>query len=296
MILRKTKLIVYLAITFSFLASLSVFLYLRGVSLKSPKSTELYKEIVVAAADVEAGRRLTSEQLKVLSWPERLIPAGSFESPEDVVGKVISRDFFSGEPLLTAHLAKDGAADGLSSLTPPGMRAMSVSVNSDVLNDNFIKADSRVDVLATIKTENTKKGGGGYISKSILQNVKVLSVSNGGGGGRGFTMGREGNVTLLVTPEEAERLALAESQGVLYLVLRNISDQDPLVTSGATISSLIDSNWGKVLDKKPVSANNTKPPAKAAPSKTIQRFQTPPPVKIEVIRGMEREEMVFETP
>ncbi len=293
MILRKTKLIVYLAIIFSFLASFSVFLYLRGISVDAPVTTELYRDIVVVAVDVESGMRLTEEQLKVLSWPERLVPYGSFEKPEDVVGKVVSRDFFSGEPILAAHLAKEDGGDGIASLTPPGMRAMTVSLSSDAMINDFLNPASRVDVLATIKTESK---GGGYISKSILQNIKVLSVNNGGGsttgGGLGFTKGS--SVTLLVTPEEAERLALAESQGILYLVLRNIADKDPLVTEGATISSLIGTDRS-LVEKKSVTGtdNKVQTTEKTVTSAPLRRPQR---VRIEVIRGMEREEMVFDNP
>jgi pilus assembly protein CpaB len=287
MILRKTKLIVYLAITFSFLASLSIFLYLRGMSVSPTITTEDYKDIVVVAADIQAGDRLSEEDLKILSWPERLVPAGSFQKSEDVVGRVVARDFFDGEPILSAHLSKDGASDGIASLTPPGMRAMTVAVSSDAMIKNFLQANSRVDVLATIQTE---KKGGGYISKSILQNIRVLSVDNAGGGGIG--MGKKGNVTLLVTPEEAEHLALAESQGVLYLVLRNIADQDPQPTEGATISSLLKQKE-KSAEPKVVNNNQGSPETVSNPARKTTR---PPKVRIEVIRGMEREEMVFDNP
>jgi pilus assembly protein CpaB len=292
MILRKTKLIVYLAIIFSFLASLSVFLYLRGISVDTPVTTELYKDIVVVAVDMESGVRLTEEHVKILSWPERLVPDGSFEKPEDVVGKVVSRNFFSGEPVLNAHLAKEGGGDGIASLTPPGMRAMTVSLSSNAMINDFLNPASRVDVLATIKTE---RKGGGYISKSILQNIKVLSVNNGegGGGGGGLSFNKGSSVTLLVTPEEAERLALAESQGILYLVLRNIADKDPLVTEGATISSLL--GVDRNVEKKSVTSTNNKGPTKEKTSTTASRRRSQR-VRIEVIRGMEREEMVFDNP
>lgn len=291
MILRKTKLIVYLAITFSFLASLSIFLYLRGISVSPTITQEPYKDIVVVASDVEAGVRLQEEHLQVLSWPERLVPPGSFQTSEDVIGKVVARDFISGEPVLDGHLAKDGATDGIASLTPPGMRAMTVRVSSDAMVKDFLQSNSRVDVLATVQTDRQ----GGYISKSILQNVRVLSVDNRAGSG-GIGLGNKGSVTLLVTPEEAERLALAESQGILYLVLRNLTDQDPMATSGATISSLLDKESDRESDTKV--ANNASTPAKSDTNsaKPVKRQRIEPKVRIEVIRGMEREEMLFDNP
>jgi len=296
MILRKTKLIVYLAVAFSFLASLSVFLYLRGMRVESPVSTEPYQNIVVMAADVKAGSRLTAEQVELIAWPERLVPSGSFDSPDDVIDKVVARDFVSGEPVLAAHMARDGTSAGLASRTPPGMRAMTVSVGSNVLNDDFIKANSRVDVLATIKTERNKKGEGGYVTKSILQNVTVLSVNDGSGGRGGFMPGGGASVTLLVKPEDAERLALAGSQGVLSLVLRNIADQDPLVTTGATIASLIGGDGARPAVLPPASVTPSKPSVKKAKPTPVKRTKRPPKVRIEVIRGMEREEMVFDNP
>jgi pilus assembly protein CpaB len=290
MILRKTKLIVYLAVTFSFLASLSVFLYLKGISTRSPVSSENYRQVIVASKDLDAGKRLTDKDIKVVSWPERLIPKGSFERPEDVIGKVSERDFLTGEPLLAPHLEKKGTLDGVAALTPPGMRAMSVSIGSNEMIDQFLRPNSRVDVLATIKSD---KKGGGYISKSILQNIKVLSVSDNKGGALG--PGKQSGVTLLVTPGEAERLALAENQGVLYLVLRNIADQDPLTTSGATVSSLINGERKDVAVGKKGSKTGGKGPATSV-AKTTRHIRRQPKVRIEVIRGMEREEMVFENP
>jgi pilus assembly protein CpaB len=290
MLLMKTKLVVYLAVTFSFLASLSIFLYLRGINVETVLTAEPYRDIVVVAADIKAGIQLTEENLEVLSWPERLVPAGSFERSEDVVGKTVARNFIAGEPILSAHLTRDGTGDGIASLTPPGMRAMTISVSSNAMVSEFLNPNSRVDVLATIQTD---KKGGGYISKSILQNVRVLSVGNGAGGGIG--MSKWGSVTLLVTPDEAERLALAENQGVLYLVMRNITDQDSMTTEGTTISSLLETGKERVVEKK---ADNidTNVQTEGKPSPTARRTSREEKVRIEVIRGMEREEMVFDNP
>ncbi len=292
MILRKTKLIVYLAITFSFLASLTIFLYLQGIDSRAPVATEQYKDVVVVVSAVQAGKRLTKESVEIHSWPERLVPEGSFAKSEDVVGKVVARDFVPGEPVMAAHLAKNGAVDGLSSLTPPGMRAMTVSVGADAVVNDFLSPNSRVDVLATIQTN---KKGGGYVSKSILQNIRVLSVSKDGGGG-GFAGKGRASVTLLVTPQEAERLALAESQGVLYLVLRNIADQDPLITPGTTVSSLLGSEPEKPAGRKVASTHSNQGPKEKPGSKPVKRARRKPKVRIEVIRGMDREEMIFDNP
>ena len=290
MIFRSTKLIIFLAVAFSFLASLSVFLYLKQMDIEHIVTAEQSREVVVVKRDIEAGESLKEEDVSVVSWPERLVPSGSFENQADVMGKVVMRDIFSGEPVLMAHFAKDGVTDGIASLMPTGMRAMTVSLKDGALSGDFLSPDSRVDVLATIRA-NEK--GEGYTSKLILQNIKVLSVNKVGE--RGIGMGGGSSVTLLVTPEEAERLALAESQGTLYLVLRNIADRDFSATMGATISSLIGTSGGEVESKKVIEKSDKKSVSEKT-SKTARRVKRPEKVKVEVIRGMEREEMVFENP
>ena len=97
-------------------------------------------------------------------------------------------------------------------------------------------------------------------------------------------------------PEEAELLALAESQGILYLVLRNLTDQDPMSTSGATISSLLDTERGKEPGTKVADNASAKTTTVANSAKPVKKTKRQPKVRIEVIRGMEREEMLFDNP
>jgi pilus assembly protein CpaB len=115
------------------------------------------------------------------------------------------------------------------------MRATAVKTN-EVLNiAGFIFPGSRVDVLVTLHGENNS---GGTMTRTVLQNVQVLST--------GTKMDPDPNgkpenvtiITLLVTPEESEKLALAENQGTIQFVLRNGGDSASTNTPAIGIAEL----------------------------------------------------------
>ncbi|SEO61127.1 pilus assembly protein CpaB [Duganella sp. CF517] len=192
--------------------------------------------IVVAAADVNLGQRLTPQMMKSLDWPADSLPRGALLDPSKLVGRVLKTSVLRDEPLSEAKLAPAGTVGGLSALITEGKRAITVRVNDVVGVAGFALPGNFVDILV-----NTQSAGGGHenaISKIVLERILVLAVAQEVG--RDETKPRVVNaVTLEVTPSQAENLDLARSVGTLSLVLRNQVDPRPGVTDGATKSSLL---------------------------------------------------------
>nr|WP_315399601.1 Flp pilus assembly protein CpaB [uncultured Duganella sp.] len=192
--------------------------------------------IVVAAADVSLGQRLTPEMMKTLDWPADSLPRGALQDPAKLVGRVLKTSVLRDEPLGEAKLAPAGTLGGLSALIAEGKRAMTVRVNDVVGVAGFALPGNFVDII--VSTQAAGAGRENAISKIVLERILVLAVAQEVG--RDETKPRVVNaVTLEVTPSQAENLDLARSVGSLSLVLRNQVDPRPGVTDGATKSSLL---------------------------------------------------------
>jgi len=173
--------------------------------------------VVVAAGDLQLGAELRQEDLKAIQWPAEAVPAGSFSKPEDLVGRGLIQPVAANEPFLPSKLASKEAGAGLPPVIPEGYRALSVRVNDVVGVAGYVLPGTRVDVVATVNpTQQTTD----VTSKVILTNVQVLAAGT-------KIETQENNkpiavsvVTLLVNPDEAERLTLASTEGKIQLALR----------------------------------------------------------------------------
>jgi pilus assembly protein CpaB len=227
---RRALLMMALAVVFGLGA---VLLASRWLLRQTPTTVN---RVVVAAADVSLGQRLTPEMMKSLDWPADNLPRGALRDASKLVGRVLKTSVLRDEPLSEAKLAPAGTMGGLSALITEGKRAITVRVNDVVGVAGFALPGNFVDILV-----NTQAAGGGHenaISKIVLERILVLAVAQEVG--RDETKPRVVNaVTLEVTPAQAENLDLARSVGSLSLVLRNQVDPRPGVTAGATKSSLL---------------------------------------------------------
>ena len=240
-------------------------------------------DVVIAANDVAVGAKLADSDLKVVKWPEGDLPNGYFHSKTRAVGRGVVLPITRGEFILNNKLAGENAGSGMPGLIPPGMRAVSVRVNEVVAVAGFVVPGTRVDVLLT----GNPTGGGEPQTTTVLENVAVLATGqklerNSAGEPQSAAV-----ITLLVSPEDAQRLTLASSEGRIQLTLRN-----PLDTNQA----------------KPLSVRNGSLYGAAAPALTpvaakvphISRrptAPTPPPdqgIKVEVIRGTDKKEVTFD--
>jgi pilus assembly protein CpaB len=225
--------------------------------------------LVVAAVKLPYGSVLLPEHVKTVEWASTVRPEGSFTDPQAVLGRAIIDGLVPGEPVLESRLAPKDAGGGLASVIPKGKRAVSVRVNEIIGVAGFVLPRTRVDVLVSVNPGGEK---GRSASKMILQNVEVLAA------GQKIEQDSDGKpetvnvITLLVDPEEAEKLTLASHEGEVQLALRNSLDLDAVTTSGANLSAM-------VQDGK-----------RAAPRVRADRPapRTPPAPTVEVIRGNKR--------
>src|SRR5882672_7199189 len=165
------------------------------------------RPVVVAASDLDVGAELTREEIRIIDWPANAVPAGAFNDPKDVIGRGIVLPVIQNEPILPNKLGGKDAGGGLPPAIPPGLRAVSVRVNEVIGVAGYVLPGTHVDVVVTVSpTQNTTD----TTSKVILTNVLVLAA------GTKIEQGEKDKkpiavsvVTMLVDPEQAERLTLA---------------------------------------------------------------------------------------
>ena len=237
--------------------------------------------VVVAAADLQIGTALKKEDLQIINFPQGAAPEGSFSQTNELMGRGLIVSMVKNEPVLAAKLASKEAGAGLPPVIPEGMRAVSVRVNEVVGVAGYVLPGNRVDVVATASPTESRSD---TTSKVVLSNVQVLTA------GTRMEHNQEDNqptqvtvVTLLVNPEQAERLALASTEGKIQLALRNPLDQGAPETPGIKPAGLLGSKT-QVAAPAPRVARARKPDAK--PLETIPAPAPPP--SVEIIRGDKR--------
>jgi pilus assembly protein CpaB len=228
--MNRTRLLLIgiLALALGFVASVYVY---RNLQLKSGSGSDSGVDVIVAADDLQVGARVEERDIKIIRIPAADLPPGSPRRRSDVLGHGVIVPISKGEFILPNRLAGENAGSGLPSLIPPGMRAVSVRVNEVVSVAGFVTPGTRVDVLLT----GTPGGTGEQQTTTVLQNVAVLAS--------GHTLERTATgeaqttavITLLVSPDDAQRLTLASSEGHIQLALRNPLDtkQDEVPSSNS---------------------------------------------------------------
>src|SRR5204863_8466963 len=164
------------------------------------------RPVVVAASDLDVGAEIQRNDVRVVDWPQSSVPQQAIADPAEVIGRGVVVPFVQNEPILAMKLASKDGGGGLPPAIPPGLRAVSVRVNEVIGVAGYVLPGTRVDVLATVSPTGAQ---GDMTSKVILTNVQVLAA--------GTKIERDTEkgkplavsvVTLLVDPEEAERLTL----------------------------------------------------------------------------------------
>lgn len=194
--------------------------------------------VVVAGADLCLGTKLSPDLLKVVFLPKDSLPETIYGSIEQVQDRVLITSMVANEPVLKSKLATEGILAGLHGVIEADKRAMSVKVDEVVGVAGFIYPGSRVDVLVTMKPLRSEEGP---VSKIILQNVPVLTAGKMMEVKEGGEAVPVSVVTLEVTPEDAEKLALAATKGKIRLALRSSRDsgKKDVKTKGIITEDLI---------------------------------------------------------
>ena len=280
---KRTAVVVGIAVLLAAVASLGMY---RIVSRMPVAAAEVKSiDVVVAQHPLKLGTRVTPDHVKVVRWPAETPIAGAFAKIEDVVNRGVIAAVAENEPLTDAKLASLEAGAGLPPSIPPGMRAVSVKVNEVVGVAGFVVPGTRVDVMVTL---TNRQQGQESMTRVVVSNVQVLTA----GTRYDQEKAKEGTpipstvVTLLVTPEDGERIALAASEGQIMLTLRNPLDTDSTTTTGVRTAGL--------LGQTPAPSTPRPPRAAARPVKPEVAPAAPPPAayKVEAIRGAKRSEEI----
>lgn len=285
--------IVAFALCLALVASLGVYRFLSEKNRMAESAKLQTVGIAVAVVDIPLGSTINSNQIALSSWPKDLQPKDAFTAEKPAVGRVAMREFLRGEPIVESKLVPTDKSSGLLSLkVPDGMRAFSVKVNEVVGVGGFIVPDSRVDVVVTTAISPQRQQE--QVSKTFLQDVKVIAV--------GQIVEQKDNkpvtvntVTIAVTPEDAEKLALASNDGKIQLVLRNFSDNKKIETPGSDKGRLL----GSLRPAPPPSSGKTKSAARKPAPAVAQAHSSHVQVArsyevVEVIRAGKRSEEKFE--
>jgi len=289
------------ALIFGLLAAVSVSRYLSSAQAY----TKNLNRVAVAKVAIPIGTKIIPEQLTMVQFPKESTPDGTFESAEKVAGRVAVVNIQPREPITESRLAPEGSTGGLSAVIPEGFRAMTVKVDDVVGISGFIMPGTLVDVVVVMDPGD--KSTQDPISKIVLQNIKVLA--NGQNIDKPENQ-RDANsvkaVTLLVSPDQAEKLALASSEGKLQLVMRNSIDQGDEKTKGVNKRELLNGEHAAPVPE-PGSLKSEQPARPAAKPAPVRRERIaavepkpepvakpqPPRASVEMIEGAKRRNVDF---
>jgi len=264
------------AVVVAFFLSAFVYRQLKNAANNRPAATQ---HIVVAAVPLQIGTRVDASNLRLIDWPAGQPVTGMFTRIEDCANRAVITPLAENEPILEAKLAPKAAGAGLQAAIPEGMRALSVAVNEVVGVAGFVIPGTMVDVLVTGQAPG--RNGNSNITRTILENVPVLAA------GQKVEQDREGKpqtvpvITLLVNPEDADKLAMASTEGKIQLALRNTVDTK-LVNPQPVLQTVLFSG------PEPPPAPPVRVARKAAPP------APPSPYIVEVITGTKKETKSFE--
>ena len=271
--MNRTRLLVIGVVALALGAALSFFVYQSLQAKMAPQKVGV--DVVVAANDIQVGAKIADRDLKVVKYPPEDLPPRVFHTKTSALGRGTVLPIGKGEFVVPDKLAAENAGAGLSTLIAVGMRAEAVRVNDVTAVAGFVVPGTRVDVLVT----GNPTGSSEPQTMTVLQDVAVLAT---GQRTERSATGEPQNasvVTLLVSPEDSEKLALASQEGRIQLVLRNPLDTNQEKAAAIRKRSL----FGGAMSA-PHSAKIMR--VKQAPT---QAPEPEKPLEIDVIKGNHKE-------
>jgi pilus assembly protein CpaB len=274
---RRLLTILLSAFAIAALCSFVVFRIVSHHMSASPMSKST--SVVAASADLKIGTILKSSDLTTVQL-QGTLPQGVILKPEDAVGRGVVSELYAGEPIMDNRLAAPGSGGGLAATIPTGMRAAAVRVDEVVGLAGFVTPGMRVDVLISGNPPGASKNVQGTLTKTLLQNIKVLSA------GTDIQKDAEGKphqvqvVNLLVNPEQAEKLSLAGNETRIQLVLRNPLDTVIAKPAETSVAQLFADN------------NAPPPPRHVSYGGKVAR-RAPEVYLVQVINGSKKSEAKF---
>jgi pilus assembly protein CpaB len=271
---RRYTIVFYAAVLTAAGATFGVY---RTLEATRARSRIVTRPVVVATRDMAEGTNVNRLSVTVSQWPAATVPTDAYSSLDSVVGRVTRVAVFNGEAIVPKRLAPEGTAPGLEVKIAPGKRAMAVRINDVVGLSGLVQPNSRVDVLVMLREESNRNK---QVAKLFMENMRVLSVGTQvQRDDAGKAIDDATTATLEVTPEEAERLAVAMTQGTIQLVLRGYGDPDSVPTKGARYGDVLGQ-----LESAPVAAAPKPAPARRT-SRPAPRPEPPPPPPTPVVEA-----------
>jgi pilus assembly protein CpaB len=281
----RTTIVLVIAVAVAALASFGVYRAIQQMPVRQVEVRSLYQ--VVAATDMPMGSMITKDHVKLVAWPASSPVSKGFTTIEAVLNRGLINSVAANEPLTETKLAPIEAGAGLPPSITQGMRAVSVKVNEVVGVAGFVVPGTHVDVMVTLKRSEAKDS----MTRVVVSDVQVLTA----GTRYDQEKARDGQpipttvVTLLVTPADAERIALAASEGEVMLTLRNPMDRKPTETTGIRTAALL----GQAPAVQQVVRADRPRPAVAAPVVAPAPAPAPKIYSVEAIRAAKRSEEVI---
>jgi len=256
------------------------FVVYKNMLAKNTGSNEPGAEVIVAANELQVGSKLQDGDIRQVKVPASVIPPNSYKLKSQVLGRGVILPIKVGEFILPSKLAAENAGSGLPSLIPAGMRAVSVRVNEVVAVAGFVVPGTRVDVLLT----GNPGGANEQQTTTVLENVAVIAAGqklerNAAGEPQSTPV-----ITLLVSPDDAQKLTLASSQGHIQLALRNPIDTKKEELPGTKAGGLY-------RGVQTAAAPAPKPKVVKAPK--VETAPQSTGYKVQVIRGNKVDETKF---
>ena len=283
---RQTRTFVVLVVAVVVAAAASYAVYRAVASIPVRQVEIATAKAVVAAKPMSVGTLVTRESVKVIDWPARTPLTGGFTSIDEVVDRGLVAPVVENELLTVNNLASREAGAGLPPMITEGMRAISIRVDEVINVAGYVTPGTRVDVMAVINpTENSAD----RIARVVVSNVPVLTSGTRYDQDESRKDGkpiRSTVITLMVTPEDAERIALAQSDGRLMLTLRNPLDAEPTVSNGIRKAGLFTSA-APAPAPRPVGRRVSAPPPPVLP-------QVPVVYVVETIKAAKKTELQLE--
>lgn len=229
----RTLIVLAVAVAVAGIASYAVYRAVSNIPVRQVEVAQI--QVAVASRQIPVGTLIQQDMVKLVGWPASSPVAGAFSSVESLANRGAIVTIAENEPITEAKLAPKEAGAGMAPTIPPGMRAMSIRVDDVVGVAGFVLPGSRVDLLVSISSQDRS------MTRTVVSNVLVLTA--------GTRYDQDASrkeakpiptsvVTLAVVPEDAERIALAQTVGRVVLALRNPVDTTPTETRGVQLAGL----------------------------------------------------------
>ncbi len=206
-----------------------------------------FQKIVVASAPLRFGMELDASMLTEIPWPQDALPQGAFRSINELLAegsRVVLSPIEVSEPILLAKLSGANGRATLSNLLSSGMRAVTIKTDEIAGVGGFVMPGDRVDIVLTrdagaiqeVSGNAAGASGSTITTEVVVENAKILTVGQGADE-RQTAPQIVNSVTVEVTIDGAQKIALARNIGTLSLSLRSSNDVGAVQDGVTTISS-----------------------------------------------------------